>query len=179
METSRGPGCGCGKATECSTSSNRMNVHHQLLTVRGVPVKFPVAKKPFSPQLAFMSQTILALSTGRSALLESPTGTGKTLALLCSVLSWQEHQFNSGGTLARPGTKLAPVNGQPLPVEPSSTATKRKRKHCKVFFMSRTHSQLSQVVREMKVFKALLSFVVKNLFTIRTRSVFLQERSRY
>jgi len=117
---------------------------HQVRLIRGVPVVFPESKKPFSPQLALMSQAISALSTGRCALLESPTGTGKTLALLCSVLSWQEHDFVTGGSLLRSTTAGAAAGEQ-----------KPKAKRRRVFFMSRTHSQLTQVVHEMKRFKAL------------------------
>ena len=39
-----------------------------------------------------MSKIILALKKKQNALLESPTGSGKSLALLCSSLAWQEEQ---------------------------------------------------------------------------------------
>ena len=65
-----------------------------MYQVGGVPVEFPY--KPYGTQLAFMGRVIATLDRarrqGRShALLESPTGTGKSLSLLCSALAWQRH----------------------------------------------------------------------------------------
>ena len=45
-------------------------------------VKWPAALRPSRPQLMLMRHAAAALAAGRHALLESPTGTGKTLALL-------------------------------------------------------------------------------------------------
>ncbi|GHP11385.1 hypothetical protein PPROV_001011300 [Pycnococcus provasolii] len=50
-------------------------------------VSFPV--RPYAAQCAVMFNVIKTLETGGNALIESPTGTGKTLALLCAVLAWQ------------------------------------------------------------------------------------------
>jgi hypothetical protein len=60
--------------------------------VGGLPVEFPYA--PYGTQLVFMGRVIATLERARRqgqshALLESPTGTGKSLSLLCSALAWQ------------------------------------------------------------------------------------------
>ncbi|CAM9721761.1 unnamed protein product, partial [Choristocarpus tenellus] len=60
--------------------------------IQGYSVSFPSGKKPFPSQFAVMSKMLLGLRQGKNCLLESPTGTGKTLALLCSALAWQRQQ---------------------------------------------------------------------------------------
>ena len=59
----------------------------QKYPVAGHQVAFP--RPPYGVQLAFMSNLITAIDTRTSALLEAPTGCGKTLALLCGALAWQ------------------------------------------------------------------------------------------
>nr|XP_029123458.1 regulator of telomere elongation helicase 1 homolog isoform X1 [Elaeis guineensis] len=71
--------------------SSKHNVYH----IGGVPVEFP--HRPYGSQLAFMGRVISTLDRARwqghcHALLESPTGTGKSLALLCFSVAWQQHQ---------------------------------------------------------------------------------------
>jgi regulator of telomere elongation helicase 1 len=69
------------------------------------------------PQQANIVQTIhQGLDNGQNVLIDSPTGTGKTLSLLIGVLSY----FASTG---RP---------------------------TKIFYLTRTHSQINQVVAELK-----------------------------
>lgn len=62
--------------------------------IGGIPVEFPY--QPYGSQLAFMGRVISTLDRAQKeghchALLESPTGTGKSLSLLCSSLAWQQN----------------------------------------------------------------------------------------
>ncbi|XP_035985322.1 Fanconi anemia group J protein homolog isoform X1 [Fundulus heteroclitus] len=60
-------------------------------TIGGVKVHFPC--KAYPSQLAMMNSIMRGLNSGQHCLLESPTGSGKSLALLCSALGWQQAQF--------------------------------------------------------------------------------------
>ena len=51
-----------------------------------INVYFPF--KPYQCQVDYMTRVVRALKNGENALLESPTGTGKTLSLLCGSLAW-------------------------------------------------------------------------------------------
>lgn len=59
------------------------------LHIAGVPVNFP--HTPYRAQVALMHAVINAVNNQTHALVESPTGTGKSLALLCSSLAIQSH----------------------------------------------------------------------------------------
>lgn len=59
--------------------------------INGLKVRFPF--KPYPSQIGMMDRVIRSLQGEKQhALLESPTGSGKTMALLCGVLSWMEEQ---------------------------------------------------------------------------------------
>ena len=58
------------------------------IDLHGITINFPY--EPYPCQEKYMSHVIKALHNSENALLESPTGTGKTLCLLCSALAWQE-----------------------------------------------------------------------------------------
>lgn len=101
------------------------------IVVSGVPISFPF--QPYPAQVEYMESVIRCLQRGANGLLESPTGTGKTLCLLCSTLGW-----------------LA-ASTQPQ-VQRHTAAGLAARSHSphKVVYCSRTHAQLTQVVRELK-----------------------------
>ncbi|XP_037493665.1 Fanconi anemia group J protein homolog isoform X1 [Jatropha curcas] len=149
------------------------NVYH----IGGIQVEFPY--QPYGTQLAFMGRVISTLDRAQReghchALLESPTGTGKSLSLLCSTLAWQQnYKFkyqhanltpskpnpeamtdplgHGGGFIPETQPSSIPPSGN---VDPPQTtgANKGPKKNAAptIFYASRTHSQISQVIREYR-----------------------------
>jgi regulator of telomere elongation helicase 1 len=164
-----------------------------LLPISGIEVDFPY--EPYGVQRAYMARVINALRDGSNACLESPTGTGKSLALLCASLAWREAYIAAlqlranGGHDAKlfkavglrlqssQSAKDGGATGQgevqsadkdeaskevPQSKEEGSSvmdallaAVKPKAgpaelRAPRIVFSSRTHSQLAQVIRELK-----------------------------
>jgi len=124
------------------------------IELRGVPIHFPF--EPYKCQKDYMGKVLDALLRSENALLESPTGTGKTLCLLCSALAWQREQakgLKSNSDFGVPSTGTSIVTSLP-----SSSARQhqqelpqnRSRRVPTIIYASRTHSQLSQVVKELR-----------------------------
>ena len=66
---------------------------HKLVDIGGIKIYFPY--EPYPLQKAYMEKVILTLNKqGSISALESPTGTGKTLCLLCAVLGWLHQTKN-------------------------------------------------------------------------------------
>lgn len=127
------------------------------LKVDGIDVKFPYI--PYEVQKIYMSKVIECLQMGVNGLLESPTGTGKTLSLLCSSLAWIKHR-----QIILEQAALLPNNEAKDILNVSYTFNSEIRNQSivngrngpnfaflpKIIYSSRTHSQLSQVVQELK-----------------------------
>ena len=63
-----------------------MQNQQRVLKIRGCDVRFPY--KPYPSQLAMMDKTIQALKSSHNVLLELPTGSGKSMSLLCAAAAW-------------------------------------------------------------------------------------------
>jgi regulator of telomere elongation helicase 1 len=130
--------------------------------IRGVTIHFPF--QPYACQVTYMTSVIAALQQSENALLESPTGTGKTLCLLCACLGYQQHQRQ----VQRNAKSELTVNSDTATKEVATTSKKNVESSQAtvssptkkdspslpgpptIIYASRTHSQLSQVVRELR-----------------------------
>jgi len=93
----------------------------QITSSSNIPVSFPFP--PYNCQISYINSVHQALNNKFNAILESPTGTGKTLCLLTSILSWKKH------------------------VEKHNP---EKFQGKFIIYASRTHTQLSQAVKELR-----------------------------
>ncbi|KAK7375603.1 hypothetical protein VNO78_35510 [Psophocarpus tetragonolobus] len=110
--------------------------------IRGIDVDFPY--EAYDSQLVYMEKVIQSLQQKCNALLESPTGTGKTLCLLCATLAWRKSlgSFTTGVKM-QTGDKSEGKNEASLSQSEFSGLST-------IVYASRTHSQIRQVIQELK-----------------------------
>ena len=140
--------------------------------IGGCEVKFPEGLSPHPAQMMTMSSIIRTLTKGEHAMIESPTGTGKTLAILCGALAWQEkygvQTAAANVSVAEEREKYEKARIQYLMKkcdsgEENPTVVRgdgwsaadsyfkgEETARSKIFICSRTHSQLNQILRELK-----------------------------
>lgn len=122
--------------------------------ISGIPVSFPF--DPYDVQTAYMEKVIEALQNSTNALLESPTGTGKTLSLLCSSLAWllvkkAQLQMNAQvGNFAEHSGGFSSNLNEKLKAGAGKTKDNTTWGMPKIIYSSRTHSQLTQAMQELK-----------------------------
>lgn len=129
--------------------------------INGIPVMFPF--EPYNVQRAYMEKVIDCLEQSTHGVLESPTGTGKTLSLLCSALAWTQRKKQQVETSIREqlgnveqfnmeyGIDTSKLPGRKQLVEslvqqmngPNSNQN-TKLGVPRIIYSSRTHSQISQ-----------------------------------
>lgn len=92
--------------------------------INGIPIEMPY--EPYAPQLVTISKLLSCFQNNTSALIESPTGTGKSLSIICSVLGYNNF------------------------IKRDITAEDKDKKPFKIFICSRTHKQLDQLVEQLR-----------------------------
>ncbi|XP_049672320.1 regulator of telomere elongation helicase 1 isoform X3 [Accipiter gentilis] len=124
------------------------------ITLNGITVDFPF--QPYECQEAYMAKVLECLQKKVNGILESPTGTGKTLCLLCSTLAWREHFKDTisarkiaqrmNGVELFPETPMSSWGNAATDADIPTYYTDIP----KIIYASRTHSQLTQVINELK-----------------------------
>ncbi|KAJ0256732.1 Regulator of telomere elongation helicase 1 [Hirschfeldia incana] len=112
-----------------------------VYSIRGINVDFPFEAYP--SQITYMDRVIESLQNKCHALLESPTGTGKTLCLLCATLAWRK-------SLGSFSTRKDRSNGDFPLTDSDSQMSQSGGGFPTIVYASRTHSQLRQVIKELK-----------------------------
>ncbi|CAF1042294.1 unnamed protein product [Adineta steineri] len=116
------------------------NMIPETMLMSGVTVDFPY--KPYPCQIAMLGKIIKALQQSKNCLLESPTGTGKTLTLLCAALAWQQKEIEQ----IRLSSSVNDSTDKPAE---STTTTTKQTPISRIFYCTRTHKQLEQVARQL------------------------------
>ena len=101
-------------------------------TVDGYDIWLPF-EKPYHCQREYVEKVIEALKTGSNAMLESPTGTGKTLSFLCASVAFIKASREKNAVKSKDQ-----VSEQTMPTPHT------------IIYCTRTHSQIKQVVNEIK-----------------------------
>lgn len=137
------------------------------LQLSGVQVAFP--HEPYGVQKVFMAQVVKAIDHEENALLEAPTGCGKTLSLLCGALAWQAAAKAKKAAAEQAAAEKAAAHkgfdtiqheedaiedSQASPSAAAGDNTKRGNSPAppeeavvvpKIYYATRTHSQIAQV----------------------------------
>lgn len=119
--------------------------------IAGFDVDFP--HNAYGVQLGFMDKALKALDTKANALLEAPTGSGKTLSLLCAALAWQRQQkldLAKGDVEQHMKGELdsdleEPPTGDAAESLYPESKPKQQKRCTRIYYATRTHSQIAQV----------------------------------
>ena len=184
LEDEASTGATLGPKRRCSAHGSELEIEDarreptKEIPICGLRVKFPAKMNPHPAQRMTMVKIIDALTKSQHAMIESPTGTGKTLALLCSTLGWLEREkeeYSKNDSNRR--EKYAAWGSAREKYELALQRARRRGKdesaikaECRdgwdasrsfpmasdaprpprVYVCSRTHSQLEQILRELK-----------------------------
>ena len=107
---------------------------HSSFFVEGIKIGWPFPAIML-PQRQMAMHIIKGLKRRLHVVVESPTGTGKSVAILCSVLAWQRYHVQTN---------------EFIETNPSDDDMKEDDKFPRIIYCSRTHSQVTQMVASLK-----------------------------
>ena len=138
-----------GSAVEPEKHKSRMegdlpNLRLHNFFMQGIKIGWPYPEV-MKPQKQMALHLVKALKSQHHVVLESPTGTGKSAAILCTVLAWQRYQYDLDCKKVQQcqgdGDK-----GQSGQADSGDADVKR----VKIIYCSRTHSQVAQMVQSLR-----------------------------
>ena len=131
--------------------------NQKLIKISGIDIFFPY--EPYPPQITYMEKVISSLNNyGGISGLESPTGSGKTLCLLCAVFAWVKHHnkkisiYYCTRTVSQINNLLKELNKTCYVLNTSFIASK---KYTCIYFTKqekkdKSHTQLNDICDELK-----------------------------
>ncbi|KAG7338035.1 DNA repair helicase rad3 [Nitzschia inconspicua] len=121
----------------CSMDGDIPQLKLTTFFMEGVKIGWPFPTV-LQPQRQMAMHIIKALKRKRHVVIESPTGTGKSAAILCSVLAWQRYHMQSHCTTDEDDMALDTAGNTAYKSVP------------KIIYCSRTQSQVAQMVSSLK-----------------------------
>ncbi|KAF7683931.1 ATP-dependent DNA helicase chl1 [Astathelohania contejeani] len=103
-------------------------------------MEYGLSHKLYELQTDFISKAISIIESNKIGIFSSPTGTGKTLSLLCSIYNY----------LSVPDNNIEHYGLSPENAILMDQLFGSNNKVTTVFYCSRTHSQLNQAINELK-----------------------------
>lgn len=167
-------------------NSNHQVPQHKTIKCLGLEIDFPF--EPYGIQRVMMNKLTLTLLNKEHSIIESPTGTGKTLVLLTSSLAWLRKSKKLGKPFLSTKLKqrIAEERSEKLKSKPCTCDQEIKKDVClaceaaqaekkfseifgdtdsadtdafvtakiktkipKIYYGTRTHKQITQVIREL------------------------------
>uniref|UniRef100_A0A0N5A1A4 Helicase ATP-binding domain-containing protein n=1 Tax=Parastrongyloides trichosuri TaxID=131310 RepID=A0A0N5A1A4_PARTI len=158
----------------------------QEIRIENLKINFPGTFSPYPSQMLIMEKNIISFNNGTHILIESPTGSGKTMALLSSTIGWlknykikrqislqncRKHSFSKENEVKNELPSEESDNRKKIKLEDSikeenvivQTKDEIKNenedngppgctclKKIQVYYATRTHKQIAQVIKEYK-----------------------------
>ncbi|WUR05110.1 RAD3-like DNA-binding helicase [Vairimorpha necatrix] len=110
--------------------------------INGISIDLPY--EPYESQIQAMEKILKCMMEHTTGMIESPTGTGKSLSIICAALAYREHINRNSVPTDIPAKKT--TSGE---IEISETNVSTPINDFRIIICSRTHKQLDQLVQQL------------------------------